>query len=87
MEFQNVKVNARLRALDCVSGLFVQPQMGDGGLALGAACGSLNKRQITPKPAKTMALGPTVGSVDNLISEKEKLGFKFELGFKSGRYS
>ena len=36
--FGNVKVNAKLRDLDCVSGLFVQPQMGDGGLALGAVC-------------------------------------------------
>ena len=76
--FGNVKVNAKLRDLNCVSGLFVQPQMGDGGLAIGAACGSMKKRDIIPVPTETMALGPSGGSIDNLIVEKRSLGFKFE---------
>ena len=76
--FGNVKVNAKLRDLDCVSGLFVQPQMGDGGLATGAACGSLNKRGITPMAADTMALGPSGGCIDSIISKKDSSGFKFQ---------
>ena len=76
--FGNVKVNAKLRDLNCVSGLFVQPQMGDGGLAIGAACGSMKKRGITPMPNETMALGPNGGCIDSLISEKSSLGFQFE---------
>ena len=76
--FGNVKVNARLRDLDCVSGLFVQPQMGDGGLAIGAVCGSLKKRRIIPTPMRTMALGPSGGCINNIISDKEHLGFKFQ---------
>ena len=76
--FGNVKVNAKLRDLNCVSGLFVQPQMGDGGLAIGAACGSMKKRDIIPVLTETMALGPSGGSIDNLIVEKRSLGFKFE---------
>ena len=76
--FGNVKVNAKLRDLNCVSGLFVQPQMGDGGLAIGAACGSMKKRGIMPKPNETMALGPHGGCIDSLISEKCSLGFQFE---------
>ncbi len=69
--FGNVKVNAKLRDLDCVSGLFVQPQMGDGGLALGAVYGSLNKRFMTPEPIQTMALGPYGGRIEDLVEEKE----------------
>lgn len=76
--FGNVKVNAKLRDLRCVSGLFVQPQMGDGGLAIGAACGSMKKRGIIPIPIETMALGPNGGCIDSLIFEKRSLGFKFE---------
>ena len=76
--FGNVKVNAKLRDLYCVSGLFVQPQMGDGGLAIGAACGSMKKRGITPKPCETMALGSNGGCIDSLISIKRSLGYKFQ---------
>lgn len=35
--FGNVKVNQRIRELDCVDGVYVQPAMSDSGLALGAA--------------------------------------------------
>ena len=76
--FGNVKVNAKLRDIDKVSGLFVQPQMGDGGLALGAACGSLNRRQIIPEPVQSMSIGPVGGDIEKLISEKESQGYIFK---------
>ena len=76
--FGNVKVNAKLRDLECVSGLFVQPQMGDGGLAIGAACGSMRQHGKIPAPCETMALGPNGGCIDNLIAEKHSSGFNFE---------
>ena len=76
--FGNVKANARLRDLRCVTGLFIQPQMGDGGLAIGAACGSLNKRRVVPVANDTMALGPSGGSMDALIAEKSSSRFKFQ---------
>jgi len=46
--FANVKLNQRLHALAQVDELFVCPNMGDGGLALGAICvaGGLAHRQI-----------------------------------------
>lgn len=76
--FGNVKLNYALKELNCVSGLFVQPQMGDGGLALGAACGSLNKRGIKPKPLQTMSIGSNGGKIESLISKKKKLGYNFK---------
>lgn len=75
--FGNVKVNAKLRDTEGVSGIFVQPQMGDGGLAIGAACGSLNKRGIHPGALINMSLGPLGGDVDNLISSFSDRGYTF----------
>jgi carbamoyltransferase len=46
--FANVRLNQRLHALAEVDDLFVCPNMGDGGLALGAvaACGGLARRPV-----------------------------------------
>jgi carbamoyltransferase len=41
--FANVQLNRRIRSLPCVSAVFVQPNMGDGGLALGAAADAWNR--------------------------------------------
>ena len=35
--FANVKLNQRVRDLDCVDDVYIHPNMGDGGLALGSA--------------------------------------------------
>ena len=35
--FANVKLNQRILELDCVDGIFIHPNMGDGGLSAGAA--------------------------------------------------
>jgi|TARA_B100001964_G_C14204626_1_gene587484 carbamoyltransferase len=73
--FGNVKVNQRLKELECVSQIFVQPQMGDGGLAIGSVCASLAKRKVRPLFAHSMALGPVGGSeieINELVSENEE---------------
>ena len=66
--FGNVKVNQKLKELEGVREIFVQPQMGDGGLAIGSACASLARRKHHVKFQPSMALGPTGGS-DEEISE------------------
>ena len=44
--YLNVKVNQKLKELEGVREIFVQPQMGDGGLAIGSACASLARESI-----------------------------------------
>ena len=53
--FANVKLNQRIAELDCVDTLSVFPNMGDGGLAVGAAMASSG---VTPRDIGTMYLGP-----------------------------
>ena len=79
--FGNVKVNQRLKELDCVREIFVQPHMGDGGLAIGAACASLAQRKLDAKFQPSMALGPLGGSdvdINELQNEYEN-SINFEL--------
>jgi len=55
----NVKLNQRLKDLPNVEEIFVCPNMGDGGLGLGAAW--LAHQELTgtrPEPLKTLYLGP-----------------------------
>ena len=57
----NVKFNQRIGELDCVRKLYIFPDMGDGGLAYGAAMLSLSKEQkFVPEKSKleTVYLGP-----------------------------
>lgn len=42
--FANVKINQKLSSLSCVNSLYVFPNMGDGGLGLGAALVVLGKK-------------------------------------------
>ncbi len=53
--FANVKLNQRIAELDEVNSLFVFPNMGDGGLAVGAAVGSAG---LAPRVLGSMYLGP-----------------------------
>ena len=41
--------------------MFVQPQMGDGGLCLGAAAGLQHYHNVNIKPLHDMYLGPDIG--------------------------
>ncbi len=52
--FANVKLNQHLHELDEVEALFVYPNMGDGGLSLGAIC---EMEQLAPRPLTHAFLG------------------------------
>jgi carbamoyltransferase len=57
--FANVKLNQRLRELDGVEGVYVHPNMGDGGLPLGAALHELCRTGGRfAKPLARADLGP-----------------------------
>ncbi|MGY2026948.1 carbamoyltransferase C-terminal domain-containing protein [Nocardia gipuzkoensis] len=59
----NVALNRRIRELPEVESVFVQPNMGDGGLPLGAAAMAHNRRTgATKLKWSGMALGPDVDS-------------------------
>ncbi len=63
--FSNVKVTQRLKEMPSVTNVYVQPQMGDGGLCIGACAlaneslsgPSANRKRLT-KELQTMYLGP-----------------------------
>lgn len=52
--FANVKLNQRLHAMPEVDELFVNPNMGDGGLSLGAICTS---QEWAPRSLRTVFFG------------------------------
>jgi len=58
--FANVALNKRIYELDCVDGIFVHQNMGDGGLGLGAALDMAARRNDLREPEllKTVYLGP-----------------------------
>jgi carbamoyltransferase len=69
--FANVKLNQRLRELDGVEGMYVFPNMGDGGLAVGAAwLAHVGETGQTPEPLGSLMLGPasTPRDVDAALS-------------------
>jgi carbamoyltransferase len=58
--FANVKLNQRLRELPNVAEVYVFPNMGDGGLSVGAAwLAHVAETERSPEPLGTLALGPS----------------------------
>ncbi len=57
--FANVKLNQRIAGMEQVEDLFIYPNMGDGGLPVGAALGHVSAR---PSPLENMYLGPAYTS-------------------------
>jgi len=55
--FSNVKLNGELKKIKNVNKVFVQPQMNDGGLCLGAAAGCLHKLGYKINSMSTCSLG------------------------------
>ncbi len=53
----NVKLNGELKKIKNVKKVFVQPQMSDGGLCLGAAAGCMHKLGYKIKPMTSCSLG------------------------------
>ena len=81
--FGNVKATQKLKELKRVKSIYVQPQMGDGGLCLGAAALANEELLIKSKSQvnkrlthelKSMFLGPNISS----IPSKNKSKFHFE---------
>ena len=58
--FANVKLNQRILSLDEVKNIYIHPNMGDGGLAVGAALQTLaeKKNDCLPSFLSTVYLGP-----------------------------
>ena len=70
--FANVKVNYHLKSIKFINKVFVQPQMGDGGLCLGAAALHLHGQKIKIKQLDDVYLGPSIR-----FSNIKKLSKKF----------
>lgn len=64
--FANVKMNQRIMELPEVENLYIHPNMGDGGLAAGAALASFAAARggMTPKLLSTCYLGPDISDSD-----------------------
>ena len=57
--FSNVKINQKISELKNIKDIFIYPNMGDGGLAVGCAILSHNKyKKFLPRNTNTMYLGP-----------------------------
>ena len=75
--FGNVKATQSLKELNFVTKVFVQPQMGDGGLCLGAAALSLHSRRKNIKPLKNAYLGPKIIIKDLKFYKKKYPNYNF----------
>jgi carbamoyltransferase len=58
--FGNVKATEALKKLNAINKVFVQPQMGDGGLCLGAAALSVHSLELSIRPLTSLFLGPSI---------------------------
>ena len=75
--FANVKLNQRFAALDNVEKLYVFPNMGDGGLSVGAAW--LAYHELTgesPQPSRSMYLGHSPDTAE-ILEVLKPSGLKF----------
>jgi carbamoyltransferase len=67
----NVKLNQKIHELPQVREIFIQPAMGDEGLALGAALFAANKAGIKVKRLENLYLGPKFSDSEILKSIKK----------------
>jgi len=57
--FSNVKINQKISEIKNIKDIFIYPNMGDGGLAVGCAILSYNKhKKFLPRTTESMYLGP-----------------------------
>ncbi len=76
--FANVKLNQRLTELPNVKELFIFPNMGDGGLSVGAAwLAYVQKTGKQPEPLKSLYLGPEPTDTE-IVTELKKNGLPFK---------
>ena len=76
--FGNVKVNQRIREIKGIENVFVQPHMGDGGLALGSAIGVPYLKYGKKTILENMNLGPEFSNENILIELKKNNNIHFE---------
>ena len=77
--FANVKLNQRLLALPNIDNIYIHPNMGDGGLATGAAYqvyAELNNG-LTPKLQPHVYLGTEINR-ENALAALEKAGLSYQ---------
>jgi len=76
--FANVKLNQRLLALPEIDNIYVHPNMGDGGLATGAAYEVYSRLQngLTPKLQPHVYLGTEINR-ENALAALEKSGLAY----------
>ena len=69
--FSNVKLNYELKKLKKIKSIYVQPQMGDGGLCLGSAAGFLHKNSYKINTLYNCKLGfeNNPAKINNLIAK------------------
>ena len=78
--FANVKLNQRIMHLDEVENLYIQPNMGDGGLSLGAAKVAHSEHSPAARPVfmHTAYLGPDISNAE-AAQALEKAGLASEV--------
>tara|TARA_B100000579_G_scaffold437701_1_gene468296 strand:- start:1350 stop:3038 length:1689 start_codon:yes stop_codon:yes gene_type:complete len=76
--FANVKINQKISELKNVKEIFVYPNMGDGGLAVGCGILAYNKfKKFKPRLTRTMYLGSEYSNKEilNTLKKNKKLEF------------
>ncbi len=76
--FSNVKINQKISELKNIKEIFVYPNMGDGGLAVGCAILSYNNRKkFIPQKTLSMYLGPKFSN-NQILNEIKKNNLKYK---------
>ncbi|TVT58086.1 MAG: carbamoyl transferase [Sedimenticola thiotaurini] len=75
--FANVRVNQCIMEIDGVDNIFVQPQMGDGGLCVGAVAGFLHQNGKPKINWRNMYLGPSYADeeISGALSAEPQIDF------------
>lgn len=76
--FANVRANQCILEIPGVKNIFVQPQMGDGGLCVGAAAKVLHDEGVPKTEMKDVYLGPEYddSEIEKVLNESEGITFE-----------
>lgn len=84
--FANVKLNQKISEINKIKNVFIYPNMGDGGLAVGCAILCYNKyKKFTPRNTINMYLGPKFTN-EEISKEINKNKLKFLKLLKPEKY-
>ncbi len=84
--FSNVKINQKISEIKNIKDIFIYPNMGDGGLAVGSAILSYHKRKkFIARSTTTMYLGPKYSN-QNILYELKKNNLKYTKIKNSEKY-